>query len=241
MGIVGRTVLVVDDEPQIRALLREYLAAEGYQVLEADSGATALRQLGMLSEPVARNVDLVLLDIGLPDVDGLQVLTQLRRSSQVYVILVTARTEETDKLVGLTVGADDYITKPFSVREVVARIKAAFRRMDASTEPDDADVIVIGDLRIDLGAHEVRQAGALVELSALDFDLLAALAASPGRVLSRVQLLEKVWGYDFYGDERVVDVHIRTIRAALGDDGTALVGTVRGVGYRFLGTPARTP
>ena len=177
MGIVGRTVLVVDDEPQIRALLREYLAAEGYQVLEADSGATALRQLGMLSEPVARNVDLVLLDIGLPDVDGLQVLTQLRRSSQVYVILVTARTEETDKLVGLTVGADDYITKPFSVREVVARIKAAFRRMDASTEPDDADVIVIGDLRIDLGAHEVRQAGALVELSALDFDLLAALAA----------------------------------------------------------------
>ena len=207
MGIVGRTVLVVDDEPQIRALLREYLAAEGYQVLEADSGATALRQLGMLSEPAARNVDLVLLDIGLPDVDGLQVLTQLRRSSQVYVILVTARTEETDKLVGLTVGADDYITKPFSVREVVARIKAAFRRMDASTEPDDADVIVIGDLRIDLGAHEVRQAGALVELSALDFDLLAALAASPGRVLSRVQLLEKVWGYDFYGDERVVDVH----------------------------------
>ncbi len=236
MGIVGRTVLVVDDEPQIRALLREYLAAEGYQVLEADSGATALRQLGMLSEPVARNVDLVLLDIGLPDVDGLQVLTQLRRSSQVYVILVTARTEETDKLVGLTVGADDYITKPFSVRQVVARIKAAFRRMDASTEPDDADVIVIGDLRIDLGAHEVRQAGALVELSALDFDLLAALAASPGRVLSRVQLLEKVWGYDFYGDERVVDVHIRTMRKALGDDPLEprYIATVRGVGYKFL-------
>ena len=236
MGIVGRTVLVVDDEPQIRALLREYLAAEGYQVLEADSGATALRQLGMLSEPVARNVDLVLLDIGLPDVDGLQVLTQLRRSSQVYVILVTARTEETDKLVGLTVGADDYITKPFSVREVVARIKAAFRRMDASTEPDDADVIVIGDLRIDLGAHEVRQAGALVELSALDFDLLAALAASPGRVLSRVQLLEKVWGYDFYGDERVVDVHIRTMRKALGADPLEprYIATVRGVGYKFL-------
>ncbi len=236
MGIVGRTVLVVDDEPQIRALLREYLAAEGYQVLEADSGATALRQLGMLSEPVARNVDLVLLDIGLPDVDGLQVLTQLRRSSQVYVILVTARTEETDKLVGLTVGADDYITKPFSVREVVARIKAVFRRMDVSTEPDDADVIVIGDLRIDLGAHEVRQAGALVELSALDFDLLAALAASPGRVLSRVQLLEKVWGYDFYGDERVVDVHIRTMRKALGDDPLEprYIATVRGVGYKFL-------
>lgn len=233
---MGRTVLVVDDEPQIRALLREYLAAEGYQVLEADSGATALRQLGMLGESAARNVDLVLLDIGLPDVDGLQVLTQLRRSSQVYVILVTARTEETDKLVGLTVGADDYITKPFSVREVVARIKAAFRRMDASTEPDDADVIVIGDLRIDLGAHEVRQAGALVELSALDFDLLAALAASPGRVLSRVQLLEKVWGYDFYGDERVVDVHIRTMRKALGDDPLEprYIATVRGVGYKFL-------
>ena len=198
--------------------------------------AHELRQLGMLSEPAARNVDLVLLDIGLPDVDGLQVLTQLRRSSQVYVILVTARTEETDKLVGLTVGADDYITKPFSVREVVARIKAVFRRMDVSTEPDDADVIVIGDLRIDLGAHEVRQAGALVELSALDFDLLAALAASPGRVLSRVQLLEKVWGYDFYGDERVVDVHIRTMRKALGDDPLEprYIATVRGVGYKFL-------
>lgn len=235
-GLVGRTVLVVDDEPQIRALLRGYLTAEGYRVLEADSGESAVRQLGIRGEPATSHVDLVLLDIGLPDLDGLQVLSQLRRFSQIYVILVTARTEETDKVVGLTLGADDYITKPFSVREVVARIKAAFRRMDATTEPGGDEVIVIGDLRIDLAAREVRRAGALVELSALDFDLLAALAASPGRVLSRIQLLEKVWGYDFYGDERVVDVHVRTMRRALGDDPVEprYIATVRGVGYKCL-------
>lgn len=215
--------------------------AEGYQVLEADSGTSALQELGLLDGPATTPVDLVLLDIGLPDLDGLQMLSQLRRSSQVYVILVTARAEETDKLVGLTVGADDYITKPFSVREVVARVKAAFRRMDSDARPEDADAIVVGDLRIDLAAREVWQAGTLVELTTLDFDLLAALAANPGRVLSRVQLLEKIWGYDFYGDERVVDVHIRTMRKALGDDplNPRYIATVRGVGYKFL--PARIP
>lgn len=213
--------------------------AEGYRVLEADSGTSALEELGTPSKPATSPVDLVLLDIGLPDLDGLQILSQLRRSSQVYVILLTARAEETDKLVGLTVGADDYITKPFSVREVVARVKAAFRRMDSDTKPEDADTIVAGDLRIDLAAREVWQAGQLVDLTTLDFDLLTALAANPGRVLSRVQLLEKIWGYDFYGDERVVDVHIRTMRKALGDDPLSprYIATVRGVGYKFL--PAR--
>jgi len=239
---MARTVLVVDDEPQIRKLLREYLTADGYHVLEADCGASALRQLGMRGDPAhAQAIDLVLLDIGLPDIDGLEVLSQLRRNSQVYVILVTARTEETDKLVGLTVGADDYITKPFSVREVVARVKAVFRRIDTAARAADDDVMTIGDLRIDLAARAVRLAGTPIELSALDFDLLAALAASPGRVLSRAQLLEKVWGYDFYGDERVVDVHIRTMRKALGDDplDPTYIATVRGVGYKFL--PSRSP
>lgn len=233
---MGRTVLVVDDEPSIRALLREYLGAEGFQVLEADSGASALQQLGVLDSAPEHQVDLVLLDIGLPDLDGLQVLTQLRRASQVYVMLVTARADEMDKLVGLTVGADDYVTKPFSPREVVARIKAVFRRMATTPEPDDADRIVVGDLAIDLGTREVRVTGTPVELSALDFDLLAALAASPGRVLSRAQLLEKVWGYDFYGDERVVDVHIRNMRKALDDDPVEprFIATVRGVGYKLL-------
>ena len=233
---MGRTVLVVDDEPSIRALLREYLGAEGFQVLEADSEASALQQLGVLDSAPEHQVDLVMLDIGLPDLDGLQVLTQLRRASQVYVMLVTARADEMDKLVGLTVGADDYVTKPFSPREVVARIKAVFRRMATTPEPDDADRIVVGDLAIDLGTREVRVTGTPVELSALDFDLLAALAASPGRVLSRAQLLEKVWGYDFYGDERVVDVHIRNMRKALDDDPIEprFIATVRGVGYKLL-------
>lgn len=238
-GGMSRTVLIVDDEAPIRLLLREYLAAEGYRVLEAASGAQALSVLGLDEAQPGTTVDLVLLDIGLPDIDGLQVLTQLRRASQVYVMMITARAEEMDKLVGLTVGADDYITKPFSPREVVARIKAVFRRMGAS-EPHQADhVIEVGDLRIDTDAREVSRGGVGVELSALDFDLLVALATSPGRVLSRGQLLEKVWGYDFYGDERVVDVHIRTMRKALDDDPAEpqFIATVRGVGYKML--PAR--
>lgn len=233
---MSRTVLIVDDEPTIRAVLRQYLIAEGYRVIEADSGTKALQDLGLGASPAADPVDLVLLDIGLPDVDGLQVLTQLRRTSQVYVMLVTARAEEMDKLIGLTVGADDYVTKPFSAREVVARIKAAFRRMDATGEPVEPEKITVGELSIDLGAREVQVGGRTVELSALDFDLLAALASSPGRVWSRTQLLEKVWGYDFYGDERVVDVHIRTMRKALDDDPAAprYLATVRGVGYKVL-------
>lgn len=237
---MSHTVLVVDDEGPIRVLLREYLAAEGYRVLEAGSGAEALGVLGLLDEPAPAAVDLVLLDIGLPDIDGLQVLSQIRRASQVYVMLVTARAEEIDKLLGLTVGADDYITKPFSPREVVARVKAAFRRMTAGEPANDESVIELGALRIDMAAREVRLAGREVELSALDFDLLVALASAPGRVLSRGQLLEKVWGYDFYGDERVVDVHIRTMRKALDDDPAdpRFIATVRGVGYKML--PARS-
>lgn len=237
---MSHTVLVVDDEAPIRLLLREYLAAEGYRVLEATSGAEALSLLGVTAGSPHDHIDLVLLDIGLPDIDGLQVLTQLRRASQVYVMVITARAEEMDKLVGLTVGADDYITKPFSPREVVARIKAAFRRLEVSEPASATNAIEVGELHIDLDAREVRVAGRAVELSALDFDLLVALAASPGRVLSRAQLLEKVWGYDFYGDERVVDVHIRTMRKALDDDPAEprFIATVRGVGYKML--PARS-
>ncbi|TFD79176.1 response regulator [Cryobacterium fucosi] len=226
-------VLVVDDEPQIRTVLRGYLEAEGYGVAEAADGAEALAALR--DDPPA----LVLLDVMLPGMDGLEVLRQLRSFSDAYVILVTARAEEVDKLVGLGVGADDYVTKPFSPREVTARVKAMLRR-DNRGDRADADALLRFDgLSVNPAHREVEANGASIALSSLEFDLLAALAAAPGRVFSRAQLLEKVWGYDFYGDERVVDVHIRSLRARLGDDASDphLIATVRGVGYKFVGRP----
>jgi len=228
-----RQVLVVDDEPHIRTVLRGYLEAAGFAVAEAADGETAVR--AVRRDPP----DLVLLDVLLPGIDGLEVLRQLRTFSDVYVILVTARTEEVDKLVGLGVGADDYITKPFSPREVAARVKAVLRR-DRGTREAPAAVLRFEGLSIDKDAREVRVDGAPVNLSALEFDVLTALAETPGRVFSRRQLLEGVWGYDFYGDERVVDVHIRSLRARLGDDAASprLIATVRGVGYKFAGRAA---
>ena len=235
---MARRILVVDDEAQIRHVLRAYLQAEGFVVTEAATGADALHlALGHDDGP-----DLVLLDVGLPDIDGLQVLGRLRAASDVFVILVTARAEEVDKLVGLSVGADDYITKPFSPREVVARVRTVLRRVradDAPLAPDQA--LRFDGLVIDPERREVEASGRPVVLSALDFDLLLAFAEAPGRVYSRAQLLERVWGYDFYGDERVVDVHIRSMRSALGDDANhpRIIGTVRGVGYKFLLPSAR--
>lgn len=232
---MSRRILIIDDEPQIRIVLRAYLEADGFVVVEAGTGADALRQLA-----AGAPFDLVLLDVGLPDIGGLEVLTKIRVTSSVYVILVTARSEEVDKLVGLSVGADDYITKPFSPREVVARVKTVLRRMrtDEPSPPEDAALRFDG-LTIDPDRREVEAGSRPVILSALDFDLLLAMATAPGRVYSRAQLLEKVWGYDFYGDERIVDVHIRSIRSALDDDASAprIVGTVRGVGYKFLLRP----
>jgi DNA-binding response OmpR family regulator len=226
-------VLVVDDEPHIRTVLRGYLEAAGFAVSEADDGEKAVREVRR--DPP----DLVLLDVLLPGIDGLEVLRQLRTFSDVYAVLVTARTEEVDKLVGLGVGADDYITKPFSPREVAARVKAVLRR-DRGVREAPAAVLRFEGLSIDKDAREVRVNGALVNVSALEFDVLGALADSPGRVFSRRQLLEGVWGYDFYGDERVVDVHIRSLRARLSDDAAnpRLIATVRGVGYKFTGQPA---
>ncbi len=223
-------VLVVDDEPGIRTLLREYLRADGHEVVEAASGAEALACFA--EQPV----DLVLLDIGLPDMDGLEVLRTLRRTSEVYVIMATARAEELDKLVGLQVGADDYVTKPFSPREVAARVKTVLRRARSSATVEADQSIDVGPLRIDQARREVTRDGHPVALSALQFDLLLAMSSSPGRVWSRRQLLEHVWGGDFFGDERVVDVHIRNLRRVLGDDATSpeIIGTVRGVGYKFL-------
>ncbi|WP_420176375.1 response regulator [Luteococcus sp. OSA5] len=230
-----RRILVVDDEAGIRAVLREYLLADGHDVVEAATGRQALQV------QAAAPADLVLLDIGLPDIDGLEVLRSLRQDDEVYVILVTARAEEVDKLVGLQVGADDYVTKPFSPREVAARVKTVLRRARgsagaAAAPGPDSVVMDFGSLRIDVERREVTAGADDVELSALEFDLLAAMASSPGRVWSRRQLLDQVWGDDFFGDERVVDVHVRNLRRVLHDDATdpTVIGTVRGVGYKFL-------
>lgn len=232
---MARRVLVVDDEPAIRTVLDAYLAADGFEVIHADTGAEALRRT--LDTTAA--IELVLLDVGLPDLNGIEVLTMIRAHSNVCVILVTARAEEVDKLVGLSIGADDYITKPFSPREVVARVNTVLRRarMKPTEQTPSDPVLRFAGLSIDPDRREVTAEDRTLELSALDFDLLWALAQAPGRVYSRAQLLEKVWGYDFYGDDRVVDVHIRSLRAALSDDANnpRIVGTVRGVGYKFLG------
>ncbi len=231
-AVTSQRVLVVDDEAKIREIVRRYLEVEGFTVAEAADGASALRAARELRP------DLVILDVMMPGLDGIDVLRALRTESDVYVILLTARAEEVDKLIGLSVGADDYVTKPFSPRELVARVKTVMRRgRDARSAGSDA--LEFDGLSVDLGRREVRRSGELVELTTLEFDLLAALAGAPGRVLTRRQLLERVWGWDFYGDERVVDVHIRAIRKALGDNAEApdVIGTVRGVGYKFLGVP----
>ena len=191
-----------------------------------------------LAELRRERPDVVLLDVMLPDVDGLEVLRRIRAASGVGVVLVTARAEEADTLVGLAVGADDYVTKPFSPREVVARVKAVLRR--ARDDEPDPERLAFTQLTVDLAAREVTVDGRPVTPSALEFDLLGAMARSPGRVFSRRQLLERVWGDDFYGDERVVDVHIRSLRRLLADDVSAprFIGTVRGVGYKFVGQPS---
>jgi len=222
-------ILVVDDEAGIRELVGTYLRNEGFDVDEAVDGEDAVERFRR------REPDLVVLDLRLPGIDGFEVLREIRRSSLVYVIILTARTEETDKLVGLELGADDYLTKPFSPRELVARVRAVLRRRrDGDTTP--ASEMRFAGLVVDVDRHEVRVDDAPVELTSLEFELLAALAGAPGRVFTRRQLIERVWGWDFYGDERVVDVHVRNLRKALGDpaDDPRFVGTVRGVGYKLL-------
>ncbi len=220
-------ILVVDDEPSIVNLVSSYLKAEGYEVYVASDGLAGMKAAR------AYKPDLIVLDIMLPGMDGLELLSRLRRESDAYVILLTAKTEETDKIVGLAVGADDYVTKPFSPRELTARVKAALRRLQtgAGAGSETAAVLAFKRLRIDIGARQVTLDDQPVELTAIEFDLLRALAENRGRVLTREQLLEKVWGYDYFGDMRVVDVHLGHVRQKLGDE--SLIATVRGVGYRF--------
>jgi two-component system alkaline phosphatase synthesis response regulator PhoP len=218
-------ILVIDDEQSIIDIVTAYLEKEGYEVVTAMDGLSGLKA-AKVQKP-----DLVILDIMLPGMDGVEVLTQLRRESDVYVIMLTAKTEETDKIVGLSVGADDYLTKPFSPRELVARVKAALRRLKGGAGLPDEKVLAFEHVRIDTGSRQAWLDDKIIELTATEFDLLKTLAEHHGRVLSREQLLEKVCGYDYYGEIRVVDVHIGHIRQKLGDED--LIATVRGVGYRF--------
>jgi two-component system, OmpR family, alkaline phosphatase synthesis response regulator PhoP len=225
--MASEKVLVIDDEPSIVNLITSYLRPEGYDVYTANDGPSGL-QAARTYQP-----DLIVLDVMLPGMDGVEVLTRLRRESDVYVILLTAKTEETDKIIGLSVGADDYVTKPFSPRELVARIKAALRRLKSSGEAQPRNMLTFEHLRIDLGSRQVWVDKQPIELTQTEFDLLAALAEHRGLVLSREQLLEKAWGYDYFGDTRVVDVHVGHLRQKLGNED--MISTVRGVGYRFEG------
>jgi len=218
-------ILVIDDEKSIGDLLHAYLKAESYQVFFAEDGLSGLRAAR------AFKPDLIVLDIMLPGMDGIELLTHLRKESDVYVIMLTAKTEEVDKIVGLSVGADDYVTKPFSPRELVARIKAALRRISSPKELLSRTVLAFKHIRIDAGSRKVWIDEEPVELTAIEFDILQTLAEHRGMVLSREQIIESVWGTDFYGELRVVDVHIGHIRQKLADED--LISTVHGVGYRF--------
>jgi two-component system alkaline phosphatase synthesis response regulator PhoP len=223
-------ILVVDDEPSITNLVSAYLKPEGYEVFVASDGNAGLKAAR------AFKPDLVILDVMLPGMDGVELLSRLRRESDVYVIMLTAKTEETDKIVGLSVGADDYVTKPFSPRELVARVKAALRRIETGAGlGGERSVLSFQHIRMDVDARKVSVDDNPIELTAVEFDLLRALAENRGRVLSREQLLEKVWGGDYFGEMRVVDVHLGHVRQKLGRDD--LIATVRGVGYRFEDEP----
>jgi DNA-binding response OmpR family regulator len=230
----GRTskprILLVDDERAIVESLRYALEQEGYDVLEAGEGGEAL-DMARRESP-----DLVLLDIMLPGMSGFEICRILRRESTVPILMLTARGDEPDRVVGLDLGADDYITKPFSLREVLARVRAALRRADTSArgarERDER--LSVGEVAMDVGRHEVTVHGRLLALPPRQFDLLRAFLANPGRVLTHAAILQHVWGYEFTGDDRTVDVHVRWLRQKLQEAGSATtIETVRGVGYKL--------
>ena len=227
--MTGVTILVVDDEPKIVKTVRAYLESGGYRVVTAGDGRAALT-LFRHEKP-----GLVILDLGLPALDGLDVARTLRRESNIPIIMLTARVEEADRLVGLELGADDYVTKPFSPRELVARVRAVLRRAgpdrDVSTPP-----IVAGDLTVDLERRLVTMAGRAVDLTPTEFDLLVVMASYPGRVFSRMELLDRVQGYAFEGYERTVDAHVKNLRQKIEPDPKQprYLLTVFGVGYRFV-------
>ena len=227
IAVSAQKVLVVDDEDHILELARLYLSREGYQIETVADGAQALARFGQVKP------DLVVLDIMLPNLDGLTICKEIRKQSQVPIIMLTARDEVTDKVVGLELGADDYLTKPFHPQELVARAKALVRR--ARLEPDQPRLVRAGRLEVDFERHEVRFGDTRLQLRPKEFDLLALLARHPGRVFQRSELLDLVWGYDFPGYTRTVDVHVQQLREKLASGGVVnpSIQTVWGVGYKL--------
>jgi two-component system response regulator RegX3 len=224
-------ILVVDDEQSYRDALRVALEREGFRVEVAADGVEAIQQFDLMRP------QLVLLDVMLPRISGVDVCRQIRAKSQVPIIMVTARNTEIDAVVGLEVGADDYVTKPFRLRELVARVRAALRRgrPDDNGFDEQADIIEVGDVRLDAARHEVEVRGERVALPLKEFELLELLLANAGRVLTRDVLIDRVWGPNYYGDTKTLDVHVKRLRAKVEDDpaSPARIVTVRGVGYRY--------
>ncbi len=237
---MNRKILVVDDEEPIVDILRFNLKKEGYDVVEAYDGETAVR---LAAE---ENPDLILLDVMLPKMDGFTACRKIRERSSTPILMITAREEEVDKVLGLELGADDYITKPFSVREILARVKANLRRVstDLTYTGSDASAasIKMGDLEINIEKYEVVKYGKVIELTLREFELLKFLAIQPEKIFSRESLLEKVWGYEYYGDVRTVDVTVRRLREKIEDDPSnpTYISTKRGVGYYFAKQAPRT-
>jgi two-component system response regulator RegX3 len=225
---VPRTILVVEDEPTLRETLAEALEADGFRTVQAGDGRLALERFH------AERPDLVLLDLMLPELSGLEVTRRIRAESTVPIVMLTARDAEVDKVVGLELGADDYVTKPFSSRELSARIRAVLRR-GASSGPPMPPMVEVGPVTVDLAGHRVLRNGSEVPMKPKVFDLLAFLLRHPGQVISRDQLLEQVWGYDYPGETRTVDVHVHWLRSAIEPSPATptLIQTVRGVGYVF--------
>lgn len=224
-----QTVLIADDEPQIREILSIYFKKEGFKVIEAADGAEALVQVQ------AGKPDIILLDIMMPVLDGLEVCKQVRKISDIPIIMLTAKDSDDDRILGLEIGADDYISKPFNTREVVARVKAVLRRTNASMSGQNKQVLEYPNLMINLSKYRVVAFGREITFTAKEMELLWCLASNPGIVFSRNQLLEKIWGYTYYGDTRTVDTHIKRVRHKLDipPDSTWDIMTVWGVGYKF--------
>ncbi len=222
------TILVVDDDPHIIELATLYLEQAGFRVISAKDGAKALQRIQ------ADSPALVVLDLMLPEIDGWEVCRRVRAGSDLPILMLTARDDDVDKIVGLELGADDYLTKPFNPRELAARVKAILRRAEKKLPVESSRARTVGNLTIDPARRTVTVAGGQVELRAKEFDLLLALVENQGIVLSREKLLDLVWGFDFYGETRTVDVHVAHVRSKLGPACTATIETVWGVGYKLV-------
>jgi DNA-binding response OmpR family regulator len=236
---MARTILVVEDETTLRETLADALEAEGFRVLQAADGRVALSSFR------ADHPDLILLDLMLPELSGIEVCRIIRAESGVPIVMLTAKDSELDKVVGLELGADDYVTKPFSLRELSARIRALFRRSETATPPGPAPgaVVDLGRVQVDLAGHRLLRDGEALPIKPKAFELLVFLLRNPGQAFTRDQLLEHVWGYDYAGETRTVDVHVHWLRSTLEDDAAApkYIHTVRGVGYVFRRPPEPVP